>query len=61
MQTTAEIQKPLLGGKMPLVADEFSDDAQIVLALGDSLDILRGLPTGFAKLIVSSVNYAQAF
>jgi len=46
---------------MPLVADEFSDDAQIVLALGDSLDILRGLPTGFAKLIVSSVNYAQAF
>ena len=58
MQTTVELQKPLLGGEMPEVAGQFSEDAQIVLVLGDSLETLRGLPSGFAQFIVSSLNHA---
>ena len=57
MPTTAEIQKPLLGSEMPPIADTFSEDARIVLAPGDSIETLRGLPSDFAKLIISSPPY----
>ncbi len=57
MPTTLEFQRPLLGEEMPPIADAFSEEARIVLALGDSLETLRGLPSGFAKLIISSPPY----
>jgi hypothetical protein len=37
-----------------IIADEYSDNADAVFAQGDSLDILRECPAGFAKLIITS-------
>ena len=38
-------------------ADEFSKSAEIVFSLGNSLDILRRCPDGFASLIITSPPY----
>jgi len=57
MPATTEMQRPLLGSEMPPVADTFNEDARIVLAQGDSLKTLCDLPSGFAKLIISSPPY----
>lgn len=39
------------------IAGQFSPDADIVLAHGDSLHTLRGCPDGFANLIITSPPY----
>lgn len=39
------------------VADKYSPDADVVITPGDCLDILRGLPDEFAKLIITSPPY----
>jgi len=39
------------------IATSFSPEAEAVIAHGDSLEILRGLPEGFAKLIITSPPY----
>lgn len=43
--------------EMPPIAETFNQNAKIVLTLGDSLKVLQELPTGFAKLIISSPPY----
>lgn len=39
------------------IADTFSESADIVFSQGDSLDILRECPNGFASLIITSPPY----
>lgn len=39
------------------VASSFSPDAEAVIAHGDCLETLRGLPDNFAKLIITSPPY----
>jgi DNA modification methylase len=39
------------------VASEYKTDADVVIAHGDCLEILKGLPEGFAKLIITSPPY----
>ncbi len=39
------------------IADHYSDGERIVLHEGDTLDLLRALPSGLAKLIVTSPPY----
>jgi adenine-specific DNA-methyltransferase len=39
------------------VADSYNPDAEAVIAHGDCLETLRGLPDGFAKLIITSPPY----
>jgi adenine-specific DNA-methyltransferase len=39
------------------VASSFSPEMEAVIASGDCLDTLRGLPDGFAKLIITSPPY----
>ena len=39
------------------VASSFSPDAEAVIAHGDCLETLRGLPDGFAKLVITSPPY----
>jgi DNA modification methylase len=39
------------------ISSSFAPDADIVFALGDSLDILKNCPDGFAKLIITSPPY----
>jgi len=39
------------------IADEFTPDATTVLAHGDCNQIMQSLPTGFAKLIITSPPY----
>jgi DNA modification methylase len=39
------------------ISDEYSESADIVFALGDSLDTLRRCPDGFATLIITSPPY----
>ncbi len=41
----------------PDVASEFDPNAEAVIAPGDCLQTLRGLPEGFAKLIITSPPY----
>jgi DNA modification methylase len=45
------------GGAKKRIADEFSDDSEIVFSHGDSFDILRKCPPGFASLIITSPPY----
>lgn len=40
-----------------VVASEYKPDADVVIALGDCLETLKGLPEGFAKLIITSPPY----
>jgi len=48
-------QLPLYG---PLrLTDRFQPDAGVVLHHGDTLDLLRSLPNGFARLVVTSPPY----
>jgi DNA modification methylase len=54
---TLAVQASLLAGEMPPIADTYCEDARIVLTLGDSLETLRLLPPGLAKLIISSPPY----
>ncbi len=42
---------------MPQIAPSFSPDAKIVIAQGDSEEILSRLPDGLAKLIITSPPY----
>lgn len=42
---------------IPRIYDRFSEDHQIVLHLGDSLDFLRSIPSGSMSLIISSPPY----
>ncbi len=44
-------------GNLPIIADSFSSDNQIVLHLGDTYEFLRTLPSGIATLIVTSPPY----
>lgn len=41
----------------PEIKDQYTPDAQIVIAPGDALDSLRAAPDGFAKLIITSPPY----
>src|SRR5579884_1580382 len=41
----------------PTLSSELTDDSQIVLHLGDTYEFLRTLPSGFAKLIITSPPY----
>jgi adenine-specific DNA-methyltransferase len=44
-------------GRRPLISSEYRDDAQVTLFLGDRLDLLRSLPDGCARLVVTSPPY----
>lgn len=39
------------------IASSFDPEAENVIAEGDCLDTLRGLPSGFTQLIVTSPPY----
>ncbi|MGH7812854.1 MAG: hypothetical protein ACREQI_02475 [Candidatus Binataceae bacterium] len=39
------------------ISAEFAPDAEVVIAPGDCLPTLRALPSGFAKLIITSPPY----
>ncbi len=41
----------------PEVASSYDPAAEVVISQGDCLEILRGLPDGFAKLIITSPPY----
>lgn len=41
----------------PRIADRYADGERIVLREGDALGLLRELPSGFAKLVVTSPPY----
>jgi DNA modification methylase len=45
------------GEKMPVVSDSFNTNAGAVLVCGDTLETLRSLPNGSAKLVISSPPY----
>ncbi len=50
-------QIPLFPLAKKEMSDTFSEDAEIVFSLGDSLDILKKCPDNFAKLIITSPPY----
>ena len=39
------------------ISDSYTADADVVFSLGDSLDILKACPDGFAKLVITSPPY----
>jgi adenine-specific DNA-methyltransferase len=41
----------------PRISDTYSEDAEVVIALGDCLETLRTLPDGVSKLIITSPPY----
>lgn len=50
-------QERLFSSSEPKISDSFSESADIVLSLGDSLDILAECPDNFATLIITSPPY----
>lgn len=42
---------------MPRISGEYTEDARIVLHLGDSFEFLRTIPSGIATLIITSPPY----
>jgi DNA modification methylase len=50
-------QQSLFAEEHKTVSDAFSENAEIVFSLGDTLDILKTCPDGFAKLIITSPPY----
>lgn len=53
----AQYQIPLFPSAKKEIADTFSESADIVFSLGDSLDILTKCPDNFATLIITSPPY----
>jgi len=51
------IQPSLFQEDIKTITDEFSLTSDIVFAKGDSLEILKSCPDGFAKLIITSPPY----
>ena len=51
------IQQPLFPESSKTIADVYSEESEIVLAQGESLEILSKCPTGFASLIITSPPY----
>ena len=47
----------LFAAQMPKIASGYDPKAEIVVAPGDSLELLRDLPDGFAKLVITSPPY----
>ena len=50
-------QLPLFEEDKTIIADQYSKEADVVFALGDSLKILESCPQSFAKLIITSPPY----
>lgn len=51
------IQKILFQGEQKVISNAYSESADIVFALGDSLETLSRCPDGFASLIITSPPY----
>jgi adenine-specific DNA-methyltransferase len=50
------LQTPLIH-TVPQIDDEFSNESKIVIHLGDTLEMLRSLPSNYFRLIVTSPPY----
>lgn len=51
------MQEFLFEGAPMMIADKYSESANVVYALGESLDSLKSCPDGFASLIITSPPY----
>jgi adenine-specific DNA-methyltransferase len=56
-QDQLKYSNSLFSDERKIVTDTYSETADIVFALGDSHDILRNCPDGFASLIITSPPY----
>ena len=54
---TASPQTTFLKGKKIKIARQYKHDADVVLFKGDRLDLMRSLPNGLVKLVVTSPPY----
>lgn len=55
--TKRVVQAPLFQKDPRAISSQFSESADIVFAHGDSVEILKACPDGFAKLIITSPPY----
>ncbi len=54
---TKPLQRALFCDDRKNITSDYSPSADVVFALGDSLETLKGCPDGFAKLIITSPPY----
>ena len=55
--TKAHLQQSLFEPEKKTISERYAENADIVFAHGDSLELLKKCPDGFAKLIITSPPY----